>query len=250
MRRILLASVSSLALITSAAAADMSVPVKAPPRVTPVPPPLWSGPYIGLNIGAARHHWSFTDVNRFFFASPNDTFWTDSKTGFTIGGQIGYNWQWDSFVFGVEADGNWIDANADASFTRFSSLAHAVSELNWLSTFRARAGVAVDRTLFYITGGLALAGINDRWGTTPRNAAPDTTACACLFVSDNTRVAGTIGGGVEHRFAPQWTGRVEILYANFGNRSAVFVNPNNGQTYRSEFTNSLIMARAGLNYKW
>jgi len=249
MRRILLASVSSLALITSASAADMSMPVKAPPRVTLVPPPLWAGPYIGLNIGAARHHWSFEDVDGFIFPR-NDTFWSSSKTGFTIGGQVGWNWQWGSFVYGLEADGNWIDDQADARFTRFSNLAHAVAELNWLSTFRARAGVAVDRTLFYVTGGLALAGVDDHWGTTPHNAAPNTLACACLFVSDKTRVAGAVGGGVEHRFAPRWTGRVEVLYAALGHDTARFVNPNNGRTYRSEFTNSLLMVRGGLNYKW
>jgi outer membrane immunogenic protein len=250
MRRILLASVSTLALITSASAADMSMPVKAPPRVTLVPPPLWAGPYIGLNIGAARHHWSFEDVDGFIFPR-NDTFWSTSKTGFTIGGQIGWNWQWGNFVYGVEADGNWIDAKADARFARFCcELAHAVSELNWLSTFRARVGVAVDRTLFYVTGGLALAGINDRWGTTSRNGAPDTLACACLFVRDETRAGGTVGGGIEHRFAPQWTGRAEILYAAFGHESASFINPRNGRTYRSEFSNSLITARGGVNYKW
>ena len=36
-----------------------------------------------------------------------------TASGGTIGGQIGYRWQASSWVFGLEAQGNWADLHAD-----------------------------------------------------------------------------------------------------------------------------------------
>src|SRR6516165_2595195 len=71
-----------------------------------VPPPLWTGLYIGAHVGGAWADLQTTD--RFdIFGEVNPRF-TDSVSGVIGGGQIGYNWQannvFNGFVFGVEAD--------------------------------------------------------------------------------------------------------------------------------------------------
>ena len=68
----------------------------------------WSGFYIGANggWGFSRNCWDFLpvtpDVQPLQRRLPR-------SSGGTIGGQIGYRWQAGTWVFGVEAQGNWAD---------------------------------------------------------------------------------------------------------------------------------------------
>ena len=107
---------SAAALISApAVAADLRMPVKAPPIVAAVPYYNWSGFYIGVNAG-----WGWGDNDVTVAPSPDplsQAFWNPAfaagaapslfplkQDGFFGGGQIGYNFQAGMFVFGVEAD--------------------------------------------------------------------------------------------------------------------------------------------------
>ena len=92
-------AVAALGLTSAALAADM--PVKAPP---PPPPPVfsWTGFYLGGNIGAAFAHNNWSDVTR------GVAFGGNNGGHFLAGGQIGYNWQINNFLLGVEADADWL----------------------------------------------------------------------------------------------------------------------------------------------
>ena len=117
MKKFLLGTVGLLALgmAAPASAADMAARpyTKAPP---PVVAPIydWTGFYIGANGGWGQ---SNSCVNF-------DVFGVDfadgcrSRSGGLVGGQIGYRWQANQWVFGVEAQGDW----ADLSHTRVSLL--------------------------------------------------------------------------------------------------------------------------------
>ena len=63
----------------------------------------------------------------------------DPSTGGTIGATIGYNWQAQGFVFGLEADGNWVGAK-ETKRQAPASIVDYTSKLEWLATVRARAG--------------------------------------------------------------------------------------------------------------
>ena len=123
MKKLLLATVSSLALAGMAYGADMQVAYKAAPP--PPPAPTWTGFYVGIDGGVTRHDAWFNDLTGFVrfgsFASYNT-----AKTGGVLGGFAGYNWQDRSFVFGVEADINWIDAKAQETWGGLS-----VSSTTW-----------------------------------------------------------------------------------------------------------------------
>src|SRR6266849_5205715 len=73
-----------------------------------------------------------------------------------VGGQIGYNWQFGSTVLGIEADWNWNSLNytglmgGDDGVYGLTSL-----RLNQFGSVRARAGLAFERTLAYVTAGPA-----------------------------------------------------------------------------------------------
>ena len=66
----------------------------------------WSGFYIGANggWGSSRNCWDF--VSPPAVRSPEGC---HDATGGTVGGQVGYRWQAGTFVFGLEAQGNWAD---------------------------------------------------------------------------------------------------------------------------------------------
>jgi len=240
LRLFLLATVSSTALTANAVAADMQMPAKAPPSVAPVV--TWSGPYAGFSLGAAFNKSSFTDVDQFFFLLPggrNNEFWNNSHAAFTGGVLLGYNWQVGSFVLGIEGDWNWMNGKTTATIPSAIPV-FASSDLNWMSTVRGRIGYAVmPLTLLYATGGIAWARFSDAWGS-PSNVN--------FVMSDNYKRTGwTVGGGIEHMFAPHWSARAEILYANFGTHEVVSTF---GGFYRTDFQHSVTQMRGALIAKW
>jgi outer membrane immunogenic protein len=246
LRQYFLASASSAAMVGGAQAADLPYPVKAPPK--PVAVWSWAGPYIGLNVGWGENNAKFDDELQFAFFQPaSRPFWKAHASGATIGGQIGYNWQSQNIVYGVEADVNWIDGKASALFPPglpniIGQNISASTKLDWFATFRGRLGVAITPpTLLYVTGGAAVADIRNAWG---RTAVGGTD-----FVNSQTRAGYVVGGGIEHMFSPKWTARVEALYADFGSDSTT-VSISGFGTYTSRFTNTLTVVRGAVNYKW
>lgn len=246
--RYLLATTSSLALVNGALAADMATKAP-PPAAAPVAPVAsWAGPYLGLNLGAAWNHAEFNDIGNscchFAFApSAAQPFWTTDKAGFTLGGQAGYNLQAGNFVYGIEGDLNWIDANASAAFVPFPNVS-ATTKLEWMASIRGRVGLAFGPALFYGTGGIAWAHFSDAWGGA--NTGGNT------FSNTDTRTAGIFGGGIEYMFAPNWIARVEALHANFGTTTISVINPAGagGGAYLSSFEHKVTTARAALSFKW
>ena len=109
MKKVLLVTASLIALgaAAPAVAADLAARpyTKAPPMIAAVYD--WSGFYIGANGGWGSSHntWDFVAALRLAPKVRHDA------TGGTVGGQIGYRWQTGTWVFGVEAQGNWADFN-------------------------------------------------------------------------------------------------------------------------------------------
>jgi outer membrane immunogenic protein len=230
----MLAGASSLALVQASAAADKPV-TKAPPPIVA----NWTGPYAGLNIGYARHRARFEEESptgtQLFALNPTVSL---TQTGVTAGGQIGYNWQVQNYVYGLEADFNWVGGNDRVNPTQFIS---ASTELDWFSTLRARAGFVIN-PLFYVTGGLAIGRVKNTWDNSV------VTATQIDFLSEKTRIGYAIGGGIEHMFASNLTGRIEVLYVDFGRYTQS--SSITGITYTSAFRNAALIARGAFNLKW
>ncbi len=198
---IVAATLTSVLALASASAADMygsAGGYKDGPGFVAV---NWTGFYAGVNGGGA---WASEDqlVN-----STVPLFGGISPTGGFGGGQIGYNWQgiWDRhLVLGVEADlqGSAIDGSKTFSGSHYNS------SLDYFGTIRGRAGYAVDRTLFYFTGGFAYGGLQK-------------SSDAFVPQSFNGVATGyVLGGGVEYKFTPAWSVKAEYQYLNFGQNDA------------------------------
>ena len=91
----------AIAATSAASAADM--PRKAP--IAPVELWNWTGFYIGGNCGGA---WARSTTNNTApfagFDNGVPTSYTLNDSGWTCGGQFGYNWQTGQIVFGLEGD--------------------------------------------------------------------------------------------------------------------------------------------------
>ena len=108
MKKVLLVTASLIALgaAAPAVAADLAARpyTKAPPMIAAVYD--WSGFYIGANggWGSSRNCWD--SCPPIALIAPEGC---HDATGGTVGGQIGYRWQAGTWVFGLEAQGNWAD---------------------------------------------------------------------------------------------------------------------------------------------
>jgi outer membrane immunogenic protein len=248
---LLIAAASTVALGQIASAADM--PVKAPRAPIYAPPYNWTGFYLGLNLGGS---WGRQDAS-FVNATTGTILATGSNhlDGIIGGGQIGYNWQVNQWVLGVEADFQGSGQKADGSFfdpgapcgpnvaACFPIPATTISytdKLNWFGTVRGRLGIAFDRWLPYVTGGWAY-GHGEISGTTTVGAV------ATAFSASQNYSGWTIGGGVEWAFADHWSAKLEYLYIDFGDGPIIpattLFNVNVGH-----MTDNIV--RAGVNYKF
>lgn len=256
-KHLLLASVSAFALAGAAYGADLSAPAYKAPSPLPAAP-SWEGFYVGIDGGATRHDGSFNDLTG--LTNGVGATYTTSKTGGVAGGYAGYNWQQRSFVYGVEADINWIGAKAQETWggeSIFAQTFQQSQDISWLATFRARAGIDFDSTLFYLTGGLAVAQVKDSFNVFCMTAGCPRASVYEGFSESKTQLGWTAGVGFEHMFDYHWTVRGELRYVDLGRSSVSCVgiaagstcaiNPNN---YRGEFSNTLMSGLVGVGYKF
>jgi outer membrane immunogenic protein len=197
MQRYLIAGLGALALAaTSASAADLprQTPYKAPAYVTSY---NWTGFYLGAHAG---YGWGSSDG-------------IDLQGAF-IGGQVGYNWQaaGSPWVLGLEVDSAWADFGRTSTFVTPVGILSVSSNANYQGSARVRAGYAFDRTMIYATGGVGW--INNEVSV---NA---TLGGFTAGISDSKmHIGGVVGAGVEHAFAPNWSGKVEYLYAMYNSQT-------------------------------
>ena len=261
-KSLLTGALAGLTLAGSALAADL--PVRAPP---PYAPPLftWTGFYVGVNggvdfnrvavsrIGSARWRTSgfASDIaNSNFFQGVNPNL---NGTGAAGGVQIGYNYQINQIVVGAEAD-------IDALSARKSSIIGPTAVVGgnpqtlvqsarttYLATVRARLGLAVDRWLVFVTGGVAFGDNKFSGSVIFNNTVPIYTGSV-----SRTRTGYALGGGVEYAVTNNWTVKAEYIYANLGTTSFIGAGPNAVAgytiTHRARLQENLV--RVGINYKF
>ena len=215
MKKFFLSTVAVVAMATSASAADL-----AARPYTKAPPPMmaamynWGGFYIGANGGWGSSHkcWDFTSPAGVFVSAEG----CHDATGGTIGGQVGYRWQASSWVFGVEAQGNWADLKG-SNISLFNPIYVNQSKINAFGLFTGQVGYAFNNALFYVKGGAAVT--SDRFGsyTTAANVLASTTG-------DSTRWGGVVGVGLEYGFSPNWSAAIEYDHMFMQDKSYTFLN--------------------------
>ncbi len=246
MRKLFLLGLGTFAAMMlggAAQAADM--PLKAPP---PPPPPMynWTGFYIGAHIGGA---WADRNGHdRFDTVNENNCFWGGcfedggfgrNNSNFIAGGQLGFNYQVNQWVWGVEGQISALTNGDNDSpcgfFTRDEGprdhLFNCNNRSGWVATIAARLGVTFGQTgnwLLYVKGGGAFA--DARFGVRLRDdclGVFGASLCDTNFAfnnNDSTRSGWMIGAGLEYGAWGNWSWKLEYNFMDFGHRNIHFDN--------------------------
>jgi outer membrane immunogenic protein len=202
-------------------------------------PYSWTGFYIGGHVGGVWGNIEYSDAAAGATHIPPGGISTDPD-GFIGGGQIGFNYQTGRWVFGIEGDFSW--SNADGSVTFFPvatpTTVTTSTEVNWLATVTGRIGYAWDRWLIYAKGGAA-------WMDADLTSRGTVIPGGSVSVGD-THSGWTVGAGVEWALAAGWSTKLEYNFMDFGTDTLVslpIVNPTNAdqQVHAVKF---------GINYKF
>ena len=201
-----------------------------------VPLPFWQGFYIGGHVGGL---WSTVEAaDNVVFVTPDVIVQSNQSTdisGLFGGGQLGFNLQSGSFVYGVEADIGGMDNGSRHTFLvpATSSLVTVNSDAGWYGDVTLRGGIAYGDALFYAKGGLALF----TGGVTVTDWAN------AISQNSGTFTGWTIGAGLEYMIGPNWSLKAEYLYFDLGNNTCCFSSS-------SRFDDSISMhtVKVGLNF--
>ena len=157
------------------------------------------------------------------------------------------------WVFGVEAEFAVMNgrntANATVSIPIATTVTQsATTQIDWLATFAGRFGVAFDRSLFYVKGGIAAAEYQDgySWNFT---TIPPTFIDA---EKKDTRVGWILGAGWEYAFAPHWSAKVEYNYMDFGTERQTFTLAPSPPAVAvlQDIEHKLQVVKVGANYRF
>jgi outer membrane immunogenic protein len=203
----LLGSVSATAF-----AADLPSRKEAPVYLAPAPVYSWTGFYVGAEFGGQWGNNSGSVVDNFTSGTVT-TSGSYNTSGVVGGGLVGYNYQINQFVLGVEGDLTGSSNQGRFSTTNAFGIAGLNASQNTQYGFgagvRGRLGYAIDRTLIYATGGWAYENIDQTYNNPNINNY--------LQQKISTERSGyTIGGGVEYAFAPNWSARLEYRWTDYG----------------------------------
>jgi len=246
----------------------------------------WSGWYLGANAG-----WGWRSENPY----PSDAYYTNlgvtgygsgtpslsKHDGFTAGATLGYQYQFNWFVLGVDYDVQYagIAGNPRNATTNFAasngSGGGAPIVINgityapgtqlytagnydpsdgdsnrWIGLARVRAGVAMNRWLLFATGGLAYRFSYETMD--PYVVQPNGSVITYSGYNKADAWGWVIGGGAEYGVSDWITAKVEYLHMDFG--AATYIDPVAttavGSPVLYKYDREVDMVRAGVSFRF
>ena len=243
----------------------------------------WSGAYLGLNAGygrfeadtrssGARSYWAGIGGDRQVaqtHANSISGHYDSQPEGEVYGIQLGYNWQRDRLLMGIEADLQKSGMSGMTELERltpvqdyplnpYTTRLEQQSSIDALATLRGRLGYTTDNWLLYGTAGLAWARVETRLSYSGSVALnPQIVVSGGREQESTTRTGWVLGAGAEYALTQGWSARAEYLYYDLGESSHDFTASSRSPTGFSSaaaakattaWRGSLL--RLGLNYSF
>jgi outer membrane immunogenic protein len=263
-----IAVITSIALLRIAFAGPEAYSGKEMKQVAPAPLPEcnWTGFHIGIQGGYTWSDMRWIDSDTSVFPdtgadTEGPTVLTNQDlTGFFGGGEVGYDYQWHSWVFGLMGDFSYAEI-ATKSVPPTGELAGGDSNdffwvrNDWTGSFGLRIGYAWNKFLLYAKGGGAVAHVKARQ---VHPITGITASTANVFTADDTRWAPMVGVGLEYMINCHWSAKVEYEHDFYGREAisgtmveAIDSTGGGGpehETYDIDMTHNTL--RFGLNYRF
>ena len=260
-RRLAACAAVSMLAVGAAQAADLPSRVIAPITPVVVPVTTWTGLYIGGSAGGDFPTSSFAtnQVATGFDLNANTANAGLSDSRARLGGYVGFNYQIDQFVVGVEGDGAYDFGKTKTTYglpgeTYLGNAAgdSFTSKSRFDASARGRAGFLLfPSALLYATGGVAFRDAS--YSASCSGGAASFCSQPEFQSFSGIRTGWTVGGGVEGMITPNLIARVEYRYSDFGSRDLNFFGTPNGASGdffggRAQLTASTVYV--GLAYKF
>jgi outer membrane immunogenic protein len=221
----------------SAVAADLYYPPSL--KDEPIPPPVttWRGLYIGGHVGLATGQ-TEGGIPGLPPGPIANFFSTDyDMNGAMWGGHVGYNFQFNKYVVGVEGTFDGTNLEGDTSCVIFLSCHR---EADWIGSVVGRAGFLVTpNTLIYGMGGIAWGKLNTDVKIGGLN----------ILSGDDVHTGWTAGLGVEQAFSDRITARIEYAHVDLGDETTTLTSPGGGFTVPDRTSAEFDMLRLGVSVK-
>jgi outer membrane immunogenic protein len=210
----------------------------------------WTGPYLGLGLGARAQQVNAAARSEIFGGAPfpvDEHAVPFNGTAFRANPYAGINWQFaPKWVAGIEGDAGFADRSVtlagypvSPAFGTFHDAADSLAlKTTWDASLRARLGFLVTpATLLFASGGAAWQ--HDEVISTCGSAPCRRTFNLSPSVISNstTKLGWTIGGGLETALGHHWLARAEYRFADFGtstytiSRTSTFAPQNTSDTF-------------------
>jgi outer membrane immunogenic protein len=239
MKKVLLGISVAVLACAQASAADLPArPIYKSPAAVVAPPFSWTGLYFGGHLAGAGARWDNTALTGAIVPAGNTT--TNNATGAAAGAQIGYDWQFGSTVFGVQADAAWADIR-NTSGAPFPAIGVSTSNrVSALGTVTGRIGWAMDRSLLYVKGGWA-------WS---RNQLDVLSPAVFDAGASSGRSGWTVGLGAEMAVWNNWSVFAEYDYLDFGTRTLNVSGPGVAGAPPFDVRSRIHEVKLGANYRF
>jgi outer membrane immunogenic protein len=232
-KRILFSIVAIATSTIGVFAADL--PSRAPAPAF-IPPPIfsWTGFYVGGQVG---YQWAtsspqiYSTTGAATAGSPNY-----NQQGVIGGGHIGYNYQINQYVLGIEGD---VEASSFKGSGPYASGLYTFNtSVDVQGSVRGRLGFTWERALIYATGGAAFAPVHSSY-----------LGPAGFDDVTSTRTGWTVGGGFQYAFTPNWSARIEYRYTDLGTTNNILANSSGGTLGETKHETANAV-RVGFSYKF
>lgn len=191
----------------------------------------WGGAYAGANVGGEWGYFSAPVIIGTF----KETYKV-SPGAFTGGAQVGYHWQMEHIITGIEFDLNGQNLEGanhlEHIASPFVATDYFIAKNDLQGAFMGNLGYTTGSWLFYATGGFAFARTQFTAqfpSSTNSNSIVFPAAFAAL---SQTLLGGTAGLGIEYAMTPNWRVGLEGRYTGYvskeyplGNVPAFALNP-------------------------
>jgi outer membrane immunogenic protein len=217
--------------------ADKVLSPHEPGSASPSSRARWRGWYAGGNAGIAETN----STAEYQSGSPTDY----NAYGGSLGLVGGYNWvRQDGLFYGAETDINWM-SNTETLSPQFNEASKSAWE--GYSTIRGRIGIAFDPALVFLTGGLALADIENKSFGTYYPFYPN-PAIPYSYSNSGIHVGWTAGAGAEFALTNNISWSAQYLRLEIPQDTSTYTNVETGDRFKTLYDNSANILRVGVNW--